>query len=171
MGGTKRVEGWNKILWMCNGGGGGGRTPPPWLRTCFYSEMSLGRTPDPPPRWRPEGLHRPPPELAPPFGAPLVLGQKSTSKKKRERGALDSAAFKLAPIQAGRAPPPRLAPMPPPCTPPPLPKGVARGVSRLPGTLPPPPPKKKIIGLHRPNWVKPRGERFGGQSTVVGPPP
>ena len=32
--------------------------------------------------------------------------------------------------------------------------GVARGVSRLPG---------------RPNWVKPRGERFGGQSTV--PPP
>ena len=50
---------------------------------------------------------------------------------------------------------------------PPLPpKGVARGVSRLPG---PPPPPQKII--HRPNWVKPRGERFGGQSTVVGPPP
>ena len=116
MGGTKRVEGWNKILWMCNGGGGGGRTPPPWLRTCFYSEMFLGRTPDPPP---PGGVPRvsigPPPELAPPFGAPLVLGQKSTSKTKRERGALDSAAFKLAP-QAGRAPPQRLAPMPPPCT-------------------------------------------------------
>ena len=45
-------------------------------------------------------------------------------------------------------------------------KGVARGVSRLPG---PPPPPQKII--HRPNWVKPRGERFGGQSTVVGTPP
>ena len=48
----------------------------------------------------------------------------------------------------------------------PVDKGVARGVSRLPGT---PPPKKKII--HRPNWVKPRGERFGGQLTVVGNPP
>ena len=103
--------------------GGGGRTPPPPLATdMLLFRNVLGENPrPPPPRWRPEGLHRPPPpELAPPFGAPLVLGQKSTSKKKRERGALDSAAFKLAPIQAGRAPPPRLAPMPPPCTPPPL---------------------------------------------------
>ena len=32
----------------------------------------------------------------------------------------------------------------------------------------PPPQKKKII--HRPNWVKPRGERFGGQSTGWKPP-
>ena len=124
----KGLKGGTKSYGCATGGGGGGSDPPPWLRTCFYSEMFLGRTPDPPPRWRPEGLHRPPPELAPPFGAPLVLGQKSTSKKKRERGALDSAAFKLAPIQAGRAPPPRLAPMPPPCTPPPL------------GTPLPPPP-------------------------------
>ena len=100
---------------------GGGSDAPPGYGHASIQKCSWGepQTP-PPPRWRPEGLHRPPPELAPPFGAPLVLGQKSTSKKKRERGALDSAAFKLAPIQAGRAPPPRLAPMPPPCTPPPL---------------------------------------------------
>ena len=119
MGGTKRVEGWNKILWMCNGGGGGSDASPLATDMLLFRNV-LGENPrPPPPRWRPEGLHPPPPELAPPFGAPLVLGQKSTSKKKRERGALDSAAFKLAPIQAGRAPPPRLAPMPPPCTPPP----------------------------------------------------
>ena len=95
---------------------GGGRTPPPWLRTCFYSEMSLGRTPDPPPRWRPEGLHRPAPRISAPLWRPFSPGTKIDNRqKKRERGALDSAAFKLAPIQAGRAPPPRLAPMPPPC--------------------------------------------------------
>ena len=123
MGGTKRVEGWNKILWMCNGGGGSDASPLATDMLLFRNV--LGENPRPPP---PGGVPRvsigPPPELAPPFGAPLVLGQKSTSKKKRERGALDSAAFKLAPIQAGRAPPPRLAPMPPPCTPPLPPLGT-----------------------------------------------
>ena len=87
MGGTKRVEGWNKILWMCNGGGGGGGggvgRPPPWLRTCFYSEMFLGRTPDPPPRWRPEGLHRPPPRISAPLRRPFSPGTKIDKQKKK----------------------------------------------------------------------------------------
>ena len=114
----KGLKGGTKSYGCATGGGGVGR--PPLATDMLLFRNVLGENPrPPPPRWRPEGLHRPP-ELAPPFGAPLVLGQKSTSKKKRERGALDSAAFKLAPIQAGRAPPPRLAPMPPPCTPPPL---------------------------------------------------
>ena len=165
----KGLKGGTKSYGCATGGGGVGRLPPGYghasIQKCSWGEP---QTP-PPPGGVPRVSIAPPPELAPPFGAPLVLGQKSTSKKKRERGALDSAAFKLAPIQAGRAPPPRLAPMPPPCTPPPLPKGVARGVSRLPGT--PPPPHTHTNYTSRPNWVKPRGERFGGQSTVVGPPP
>ena len=108
----------------CATGGGVGRLPPGYGHASI--QKFLGENPrPPPPQVASEGLHLPPPELAPPFGAPLVLGQKSTSKKKRERGALDSAAFKLAPIQAGRAPPPRLAPMPPPCTPPPCPPWYA----------------------------------------------
>ena len=71
-------------------------------------------------------LHRPPPELVPPprLAAPplvkpnpLALGQKSTSKQKkkkkkdkktplmhRERGALDSAAFKISPYKLGGRP-------------------------------------------------------------------
>ena len=64
----------------CATGGGGGRLPPGYGHASIQ-KCSWGEPQTPPPRWRPEGLHRPPPpELAPPFGAPLVLGQKSTSK-------------------------------------------------------------------------------------------
>ena len=128
MGGTKRVEGWNKILWMCatGGGGGVGRLPPGYghasIQKCSWGEP---QTP-PPPGGVPRVSIAPPPECRACSGAPLVPGQKSSSKKKRERGALDSAAFELAPIQAGRAPPPRLAPMPPPCTPDPPPPPLVR---------------------------------------------
>ena len=110
--------------------GGGGSDASPWLRTCFYSEMFLGKNPrpppppppPPPPRWRPEGLHRPLPRISAPLWRPFSPGTKIDKKKKRERGALDTAAFKLAPIyKLGGAPPPRLAPMPPPLHPPPPP--------------------------------------------------
>ena len=128
MGGTKRVEGWNKILWMCNGGGGVGRLPPGYghasIQKCSWGEP---QTP-PPPGCVPRVSIGPPPRISAPLWRPFSPGTKIDKQKKRERGALDSAAFKLAPIQAGRAPPPRLAPMPPPCTPPPL------------GTPLPPPP-------------------------------
>ena len=99
------------------GGGGVGRLPLATDMLLFRNVLGENPRP-PPPRWRPEGLHRPPPRISAPLWRPFSPGTKIDKQKKRERGALDTAAFKLAPIQAGRAPPPRLAPMPPPCTPP-----------------------------------------------------
>ena len=95
------------------GGGGVGRLPPGYGHASIQ-KCSWGEPQTPPPRWRPEGLHRPPLRISAPLWRPFSPGTKIDKQKKRERGALDTAAFKLAPIQAGRAPPPRLAPMPPP---------------------------------------------------------
>ena len=107
------------------------------------------RPPPPPPRMSTThppthchiGLHGCPPPFAPPSPLvkinPLALGKKSTSKKTkqkkglqpekekkdplmhRERGALESAAFKISPYKLGGRPlqglrPGAMAPLPPP---------------------------------------------------------
>ena len=98
------------------GGGGGGSDASPLATDMLLFRNVLGENPRPPPphthtqvasRGSPSGP--PPPELAPPLWRPFSPGTKIDKQKKRERGALDSAAFKLAPIQAGRAPPPNLS--------------------------------------------------------------
>ena len=108
-------------------GGGGVRTPPPPLATdmLLFRNVLWGEPQTPPPP--PGGVPRvsigppPPPRISAPLWRPFSPGDKNRqAKKKRERGALDSAAFKLAPIQAGRAPPPRLATHASPLHPPPL---------------------------------------------------